>query len=79
MSSVITEDINRRPAYNGTKDNGNRLSKDKYGGYLKAKKSIKLFSQVYEITFTINLYDEDLEGFIDEMVVATKACLDTIN
>lgn len=38
MSSVITEDINRRPAYNGTKDNGNRLSKDKYGGYLKAKK-----------------------------------------
>ena len=55
------------------------FSKDKYGGYLKAKKDIKLFSQVYEITLTINLYDESPEGFTDEMVMATKACLDTIN
>lgn len=52
----------------------------KYAGYyFKAKKVIKLFSQDYEINLTINVYDEGPEGFTDEMVMATKTCLDTIN
>ena len=50
-----------------------------HGGYWETKKNIKLFSKVYEINLRIDVFEDGPEGFTDEMVMATKACLDTIN
>lgn len=54
-------------------------SQNEYGGYFKGKKPIKLFSENYEIDICFDVFQNGTEGLTNEMIKATKACLDAIN
>lgn len=51
----------------------------KYRGYFITKKEIELFSECYEIDVRFDVFHYGIEGLTNEMIMAGKACLDTIN
>ena len=52
---------------------------DEYGGNFKGKKTIRLFSENYEIDICFDVFHDGIEGLTNEMIAAAKVCLDVIN
>lgn len=48
-------------------------------GYFTADKEIKLFSEQFKIGIRFNVFHYGAEGLTDEMLMAARACLETIN
>lgn len=56
------------------------FSQSKYNrGYFTADKEIKLFSKQCKIGIRFNVFHYGPEGLTDEMLMAARACLETIN